>query len=167
MPVFAVHAALGARSGHRWRMLVHVNTYRPQRQRRGRAGLSIRSVLGRCTGMAALCGSGRETDLFGLTLRAGLRPVGAAVPPDVAPTWWCCGQSAIRLWCALRAGPRSGSRTKGGAPCVPRHVWNVWIVYPIGGWALILGARAWAVYGHKPISEGEVQREIERQTRTR
>ncbi|HUC36222.1 MAG TPA: 2TM domain-containing protein [Acidimicrobiales bacterium] len=46
-------------------------------------------------------------------------------------------------------------------------VWNYWIVYPIGAWLLILGAHAWFVYGHKPISEIEIQREIERQAGTR
>jgi 2TM domain len=45
-------------------------------------------------------------------------------------------------------------------------VWNYWIVYPLGAWLLILGARAWMVYGHghKPISEAEIEKEIERQS---
>ena len=42
-------------------------------------------------------------------------------------------------------------------------VWNFWIVYPIGAWLLITAAHAWAVFGNKPISEGEINREIERQ----
>jgi hypothetical protein len=47
-------------------------------------------------------------------------------------------------------------------------VWNYWIIYPLIAWALILGGRAWFVYGHrKPISEAELKREIERQTGTR
>jgi H+/Cl- antiporter ClcA len=45
-------------------------------------------------------------------------------------------------------------------------VWNYWIIYPIVGLGLILGARARVVYGHKPISESEIQREVERQTGT-
>jgi hypothetical protein len=43
-------------------------------------------------------------------------------------------------------------------------VWNFWIIYPLGAWALILAAHGWFVYGHKPISESEIEREIERQT---
>jgi hypothetical protein len=42
-------------------------------------------------------------------------------------------------------------------------VWNFWILYPIGAWALILAAHGWFVYGHKPISESEIKREIDRQ----
>ena len=46
-------------------------------------------------------------------------------------------------------------------------VWNFWIVYPIGAWLLITAAHAWAVFGNKPISEGEIKREIERQAKGR
>ena len=42
-------------------------------------------------------------------------------------------------------------------------VWNFWIVYPVGGLVLILAARAWSVYRNKPITEHEIEREIERQ----
>jgi hypothetical protein len=42
-------------------------------------------------------------------------------------------------------------------------VWNFWIIYPVAGLGLILAARAWFVYGNKPISESEIQREIDRQ----
>jgi hypothetical protein len=43
------------------------------------------------------------------------------------------------------------------------EVWNFWIVYPLGAWLLALAAHGWFVYGNKPISEGEIKREIERQ----
>ena len=43
-------------------------------------------------------------------------------------------------------------------------MWNYWIIYPFGAWVLLTGAAAWFVYGHKPISESEIKREIERQT---
>jgi hypothetical protein len=46
-------------------------------------------------------------------------------------------------------------------------VWNYWIVYPLGAWVLLTAASAWFVYGHKPISEGEIKREIERQAGSR
>ncbi len=42
-------------------------------------------------------------------------------------------------------------------------VWNYWIIYPLIVWVLVTGAAAWNVYGRKPISEGEIKREIERQ----
>lgn len=43
------------------------------------------------------------------------------------------------------------------------EVWNLWIVYPLGAWLLLVAAGAWDVYRRKPISEREIQREIERQ----
>ena len=46
-------------------------------------------------------------------------------------------------------------------------MWNYWIVYPVGAWVLILSAHAWFVFGHKPITEREIQSEIERQASTR
>jgi hypothetical protein len=46
-------------------------------------------------------------------------------------------------------------------------VWNFWIIYPIIAWVLILATRAWSVYGNRPISEGEIKREIERRAGTR
>ena len=46
-------------------------------------------------------------------------------------------------------------------------VWNYWIIYPLGAWVLLTAASAWFVYGHKPISESEIKREIERQAGSR
>ncbi len=43
------------------------------------------------------------------------------------------------------------------------EVWNFWIIYPLGAWLLIVAASAWAVFGNKPITEAEINREIERQ----
>jgi 2TM domain-containing protein len=42
-------------------------------------------------------------------------------------------------------------------------VWNFWIIYPLIAWVLITAGHAWSVYGHQPISEREIQREIDRQ----
>ena len=47
------------------------------------------------------------------------------------------------------------------------EVWNFWIIYPLGALVLITAAHAWAVFGNKPISEGEIDREIERQRGSR
>jgi len=37
-----------------------------------------------------------------------------------------------------------------------------WPIFPILGWGIGVGANAWDVYGRKPITEEEVQRETER-----
>ena len=55
--------------------------------------------------------------------------------------------------------PASGFSQSSGIP----DVWNYWIIYPAIAWVLITAADAWPVYGHKPVSESEIQREIERQ----
>jgi 2TM domain len=43
------------------------------------------------------------------------------------------------------------------------NVWNIWIIYPFIAWVLLTAASAWSVYGRRPISESQIQREIERQ----
>jgi 2TM domain len=47
------------------------------------------------------------------------------------------------------------------------HVWNIWIIYPVIGLALILAINAWHTYYQKPISEQEIRREMKRLTSTR
>jgi uncharacterized ion transporter superfamily protein YfcC len=37
-----------------------------------------------------------------------------------------------------------------------------WPVFPILGWGVGVGANAWDVYGRKPLSEDEIQREAQR-----
>jgi hypothetical protein len=37
-----------------------------------------------------------------------------------------------------------------------------WPIFPILGWGIGVGANAWDVFGRKPITEDEVQREAER-----
>ena len=55
--------------------------------------------------------------------------------------------------------PTSGFSQSSSIP----NVWNYWIIYPVIAWVLITAADAWFVYGHRPVSESEIQREIERQ----
>jgi 2TM domain len=43
------------------------------------------------------------------------------------------------------------------------NTWNIWIIYPLIGYVLAVTAHAWSVYGHKPISESEIKREMDRQ----
>src|SRR6266545_5121393 len=45
-------------------------------------------------------------------------------------------------------------------------VWNLWIIYPLGAWLVMLAAGGWDVYLRKPISEQQIRREIERQAGT-
>jgi 2TM domain len=45
------------------------------------------------------------------------------------------------------------------------HVWNYWILYPFIAYLLFLGLRAWSLYGHKPISEADIKREMDRQSK--
>ncbi len=59
--------------------------------------------------------------------------------------------------------PTRGFGQSSGTP----HVWNYWIVYPLGAVVVFLGARAWFVYGNKPISESQIRREMERQSKQR
>jgi len=44
------------------------------------------------------------------------------------------------------------------------HVWNIWIIYPVLSISLILAVDGWFTYFRKPISEREIQREIDRIT---
>ena len=37
-----------------------------------------------------------------------------------------------------------------------------WPIFPIVGWGIGLGAQAYGIYGEKPISESDVDREVEK-----
>jgi hypothetical protein len=45
------------------------------------------------------------------------------------------------------------------------HVWNYWIIYPFMAYFLFLGLRARSLYGHRPISEADIKREMDRQSK--
>ncbi len=55
--------------------------------------------------------------------------------------------------------PVHGFSESSGIP----DVWNYWIIYPLVVWVLVTAASAWNVYGRKPISESEIDREMRRQ----
>jgi len=57
--------------------------------------------------------------------------------------------------------PTNGFSQSSGIP----GEWNIWIVYPLLAWVLFTAAGAWDLYLRKPISEQEIKREIERQSR--
>ena len=70
----------------------------------------------------------------------------------------------IVIWALSEYHNAGGWPTHGFSQSSGIHdVWNFWIVYPVVGLGLILAARAWFVYGNKPISESEIQCEIDRQ----
>jgi len=70
----------------------------------------------------------------------------------------------VVIWATSEYHNAGGWPTQGFTQSSGIHdVWNYWITYPLIGTGLILGARAWALYGHKPISETEIETEIERE----
>ncbi len=71
----------------------------------------------------------------------------------------------VVIWATSEYHNAGGWPTDGFSQSSSIHdVWNYWIVYPVGAILVILGARGWMVYGHKPISESEITREMERQS---
>ena len=74
----------------------------------------------------------------------------------------------VLIWALSEYHNAGGWPTQGFSQSSGIHdVWNYWIVYPIGAWVLILSAHAWFVFGHKPISERDIQSEIDRQAGAR
>ncbi len=70
----------------------------------------------------------------------------------------------VVVWGASEYHNAGGWPTEGFSQSSGIHdIWNLWIVYPLTAWVLIMGGRAWTVYRHRPISESEIQREIDRQ----
>ena len=55
--------------------------------------------------------------------------------------------------------PTSGFSQSSSIP----NEWNIWIIYPAIAWVLGTAGYAWWVFGHRPVSEAEIKREIERQ----
>ena len=70
----------------------------------------------------------------------------------------------VLIWATSEYHSAGGWPTQGFSQSSGIHdVWNFWIIYPIIGWVLIMGGRAWSVYGRNEISESEVDDEIQRQ----
>ncbi len=70
----------------------------------------------------------------------------------------------VLIWAMSEYRNARGWPTQGFSQSSGIHdVWNYWIIYPIIGWAIIISARAWLVYGRKPITEKEIEQEIKRQ----
>jgi H+/Cl- antiporter ClcA len=72
----------------------------------------------------------------------------------------------VIIWAMSEYHNAGGWPTRGFSQSSGIHdVWNFWIIYPLGAWVLLLAAGAWGAYRVKPISESEIKREIEHQTR--
>jgi 2TM domain len=83
----------------------------------------------------------------------------------ISTTWSAIGMAIlVIIWAATEYHNAGGWPVHGFSQSSGIHeVWNFWIVYPLGAWLLVEVAHAWFVYGNKPISESEINREIERQ----
>jgi H+/Cl- antiporter ClcA len=69
------------------------------------------------------------------------------------------------IWAITEYHNAGGWPTSGFSQSSGIHdVWNIWIIYPVLAWILLTAGHGWLVYGHKPIPEDEIKREIERQT---
>lgn len=69
----------------------------------------------------------------------------------------------VVIWAVSEYHNAGGWPAQGFGQSTGIHDWNLWIIYPLGAWLLILAAYAWAVYGAKPPSEDEIRREMEHQ----
>jgi hypothetical protein len=70
----------------------------------------------------------------------------------------------VIIWATTEYHNAGGWPTQGfsQSSSIP-NTWNIWIIYPLMAWMVAVAAHAWYVYGHKPISEAEIKREIDRQ----
>ena len=69
----------------------------------------------------------------------------------------------VVIWAMSEYHNAGGLPTHGFSQSSGIHdVWNFWIIYPLIAWVFVTAASAWFVFGRKPISESEIQREIER-----
>lgn len=90
--------------------------------------------------------------------RFGMRAVSYAVVGVVLIAIW-----AITEYHNAGGWPTSGFSQSSSIP----HEWNIWIIYPVLGLGLAVGIDAWHTFGHKPITEREIRREMDRLTRPR
>jgi hypothetical protein len=87
----------------------------------------------------------------------------------ISTIWLAIGMvSLVVIWAIGEYHNAGGWPVHGFSQSSGIHeVWNFWIIYPLGALVLITAAHAWAVFGNKPISEGEIDREVERQRGSR
>ena len=74
----------------------------------------------------------------------------------------------VIIWALSEYHNAGGWPTHGFSQSSGIHdVWNFWIIYPAIAWVLITAGDAWRTFGRKPISESEIQREVDRQASLR
>ena len=79
-------------------------------------------------------------------------------------TWSVIMMALVVIWATGEYHNAGGWPTNGFSQSSGIHdVWNIWIIYPFGAWVLLTAASAWWVFRSKPISESEIEREMERQ----
>jgi hypothetical protein len=70
----------------------------------------------------------------------------------------------VPIWAATEYRNADGWPTRGFSQrSGNRNVWNLWIIYPVISLACMTAARGWFVYGRAPVSDAEIQREMESQ----
>lgn len=69
----------------------------------------------------------------------------------------------VAVWAITEYNNAGGWPTKGlsQSSSIP-HVWNIWIIYPVLGIALLLALDAWRTFAYKPVSEDQIRREMDR-----
>jgi 2TM domain len=73
------------------------------------------------------------------------------------------GVVLVVIWAIVEYNDAGGWPTSGFSQSSGiHHEWNSWIVYPIVALGLAVAIDAWHTYRHKPISEGEIRREMDR-----
>ena len=74
----------------------------------------------------------------------------------------------VIIWALSEYHKAGGWPTHGFSQSSGIHdVWNFWIIYPAIAWVLLTTGDAWRTFGRKPISEREIQREVDRQASLR
>ena len=72
------------------------------------------------------------------------------------------------IWATSEYHNAGGWPTAGFSQSSSIHdVWNIWIIYPLVAWALIMAGRAWTVYRRTEITESEIDRELARHSGAR
>jgi 2TM domain len=85
--------------------------------------------------------------------------------------WLSTGTAALAMVVLVVIWATSEYHNAGGWPTdgfsqsssIP-HLWNTWIIYPLMAWVLAVAGHAWLVFGHRPISEEKIRREMKRQS---
>ncbi len=69
----------------------------------------------------------------------------------------------VTIWAISEYNNAGGWPTQGfsQSSSIP-HVWNVWIIYPLLAIGVAVAIDAWNTFRRKPITEGEIRREMDR-----